>query len=160
MKKLLFPLLLVALLGTPSLLSSCSSSNDNDPAPQTPTTGTVTPNGNLTTLKTGTIAPQSGTPTTGMLTIVRDADNREFVQLADNFVSDFHTGTVTIYLAKDATNIGAQRRADATNVKVVALVNKNGRQVFLIDRGGLESFSTVVFYCETASINFGAAPLK
>ena len=158
MKNRTFPLLFTVLLAAPALLISCSDS-DNAPAPQAPTTSTVTPNGTVSTLKTGTIAPQSGTPTTGMLTIVRDADNREFVQLADDFKSDFHTGTVTIYLAKAATNIGVQRRADATSVKVVGLVNKDGKQAFLIDRG-LESFSTVVFYCETAAINFGAAPLR
>ncbi|GAA3945430.1 DM13 domain-containing protein [Hymenobacter algoricola] len=151
-------LLLATLLAAPALLASCSD-NENEPAPQSPTTSTVTPNGNVSTLKTGTITPQNGTPTTGMLTIVRDANNREFVQLADDFKSDFHTGTVTIYLAKATTNIGVQRRADAGSVKVVGLVNKNGKQVFLIDRG-LEAFSTVVFYCETAAINFGAAPLQ
>jgi Electron transfer DM13 len=158
MKNCIFPLLLATLLAAPTLLSSCTK-NEDDAAPNPPTTSTVTPNGAVSTLKAGTIAPQNGTPTTGMLTIVRDADNREFVQLADDFKSDFHTGTVTIYLAKAATNIGAQRRADASSVKVVGLVNKNGKQVFLIDRG-LESFTTVVFYCETAAINFGAAPLQ
>ena len=159
MKKPTISFLLVALLAAPGLLSSCSDNKDN-PAPQVPETSTVLPSGNVSTLKTGTIAPQNSTPTTGTLTIVRDANNREFVQLADDFKSDFHTGTVTIYLAKATTNIDTQRKADPTSVKVVGLVNKDGKQVFLINDGGSATYSTVVFYCETAAINFGAAPLQ
>ena len=149
-----FALLLLLSLA-PLGFSACS--NDDDPDPQT--VSTPDPVGNLASLKTGTIAPQNGTPTTGTLALVRDNQNQEYVQLNMDFMSDFHTGTVTVYLAKAATNIGAQRTAAASNVKAVGFVNKNGKQFLRLD-GSSANFSHVVIYCETAEINFGAAPLQ
>ncbi|MBT9392508.1 DM13 domain-containing protein [Hymenobacter sp. NST-14] len=144
--------LLLAL--APALFSACS---DNDPEPQI--ISSPDPVGTLTSLRTGSITPQNGTPTRGTLALVRDAQNQEFVQLNADFTSDFHTGTVTVYLAKADTRIGTQRAAAGSNVQVVGLVNKNGQQ-FLRLGGSSTGFSHVVFYCETAAINFGAAPLQ
>lgn len=149
-------LLLLALLATSPAFVACNG--NDDPEPQT--VFTADPVGNVTTLKSATITPQNGTPTTGSLTLVSDGNNNQFVQLADNFTSDFHTGTVTIYLAKAATNIGAQRRAAASNVKAVSFVNMNGKQAFRISDNMSAGFTHVVFYCETAEINFGAAQLQ
>ena len=151
MKKLF---LLLSLAAAPMLLPACSS---DDPAPQT--VFSPEPAGALTSLKTGTVTPQNGTPTNGSLAIVRDEQNREYVQLNPDFTSDFHTGTVTVYLAKTAARIGEQRAAAATNVRAVGFVNKNGKQ-FLELKDGSAGFNYVVFYCETAEINFGNSQLK
>ena len=147
-------LLLLSLV--PIGFTACSNDN-NEPAPQT--VSTPDPVGNLVSLKTGTIAPQNGTPTRGTLALVRDNQNQEFVQLNMDFTSDFHTGTVTVYLAKADTPLGTQRTAAASNVKAVSFVNKNGKQYLRLD-GSSAGFSHLVFYCETAEINFGAAPLQ
>jgi len=149
-----FFLLLLSL--APVTFSACSN-DDDDAAPQV--VSTRDPVGNLSSLKTGTITPQNGTPTRGTLAVVRDNQNQEFVQFNMDFTSDFHTGTVTVYLAKADTRIGAQRQATAANVKAVGFVNKNGKQFLRLD-GSSAGFSHVVFYCETAEINFGAAPLQ
>lgn len=155
MKKLFRPVLALSLLAALPAVVACS--NDDDPAPQV--MSTPDPVGTITSLKMGTITPQNGTPTRGTLAVIRDGQNQEFVQLNADFTSDFHTGTVTVYLAKDLTNIGAQRRAAATNVKSVGLVNRNGSQFLRID-GASAGFTHIVFYCESAAINFGASPLQ
>lgn len=148
------PLAILLLCLAPVLFSACSN---DDPEPQT--ISTPDPVGTLMSLKTGTIAPQNGTPTRGTLALVRDGQNQEFVQLNMDFTSDFHTGTVTVYLAKADTRIGVQRAAAASNVKAVGFVNRNGQQYLRLD-GSSAGFSHLVFYCETAEINFGAAPLQ
>lgn len=156
MKKLLHPLLALSLLAAlPAAFVACN--NDDDPEPDR--VFTADPVGMVTSLKTGTISPQNGTPTRGTLAVIRDAQNNEFVQLNEDFTSDFHTGTVTVYLAKDLTNIGMQRRAAAGNVKAVGFVNRNGKQFMRVD-GASAGFTHIVFYCETAEINFGASPLR
>ena len=130
------------------------------------TTDTVTqftsgPVGATTNLKTGTIARQNspGTPDTkGTLAIVQDSQNNQFIKLNSDFASGFSTGTVAVYLAKDMTEIKTQRTASASNILAAGFVNKNGEQYLKISN--VSGFDFVVFYCETAEVNFGAAPLK
>lgn len=136
-------------------VAACSESTTTQPTP----TDSNMPSGQTTTLRSGTITAENSTPTAGMVSIVRDAQNSEFISLGDNFVSDFHTGTVTIYLAKNAGNIGMQEAASASNVLKVAIVNKNGKQYFKIP-GSSAGFPYVVFYCATARINFGNSALS
>ena len=151
-------LLFVALLA--GGLTACSK--DDNPTVQASTDG---PSGTTTTLRTGTLTAENGTPTAGTVSIVRDANNAEWVSLADNFKSDFGTGTVAIYLAKTGGNIKSQRtKTDgspngAGNVLATGFVSKNGKQ-FLKLPAASSPFSYVVVYCETVEINFGNAQLK
>ena len=103
--------------------------------PSSPTTGTpeVRPSGAVQSLRAGTFIKQDGPPTSGPVAIVKDQDGTEFVELGDEFVSDFATGTVVLYFAKSAANIDEQRQADAANVSgIVGLVTRNGRQYMTI----------------------------
>jgi hypothetical protein len=150
------PLFMVALL-----LLLNSACKDKEVQPQ----ATDGPVGATTTLKTGTLTAENGTPTAGMLSIVRDQNNKEFLSLNDNFKSDFGTGTIAVYLAKTAANIKSQRtNADgspngAGNVKAIGFVDKNGKQYLKLPSAST-GFSYVVFYCETVEINFGNALLQ
>lgn len=150
--KSFFALFLVACA---FIATACSDNATTQPV----TTDPSMPSGATTTLRSGTITAENNTPTAGMVSIIRDAQNNEFVSLGDDFKSDFHTGTVTIYLAKTADNIGMQEAASASNVLKVALVNKNGKQYFKIPSSAA-GFPYVVFYCATAKINFGNSGLS
>jgi hypothetical protein len=133
------------------------------------TTATVTPAngpiGTTTTLKTGTLKPENGTPTAGMVSVVRDSNNDEYLAMGSDFKSDFGTGTVAVYLAKAATNIKSQRTTTAGapnglgNVLALGFVSKNGQQYLKLPAAS-SAFSYVVFYCETVEINFGNASLQ
>ena len=150
--------LLICLL----LLSSaaCKESSMNS-TPQ-PANGPV---GTTTALRTGTLKAENGTPTVGMVSVVRDANSDEYVALADDFKSDFGTGTVAVYLAKSAANIKSQRtKADgspngAGNVLAIGFLSKNGKQYLKLPTVST-GFSYLVLYCETVEINFGNAPLQ
>ena len=141
-------------------LTACSKSS-TDATPQ-PANGPI---GTVTTLKTGTLKSENGTPTAGMVSVLRDASNDEYVALANDFKSDFGTGTIAVYLAKSAANIKSQRtKADgspngAGNVLAVGFVSKNGQQYLKLPAAS-SAFSYVVLYCETVEINFGNAPLQ
>jgi hypothetical protein len=130
-----------------------------------PTTTVVNNNGPVaptTTLKTGTLVAENGTPTAGTLSIVKDANNEEWVSFNANFTSTFATGTVTVYLAKTAARIGTQRTLPpppVPNIVAVGFVTRNGAATMKIP-GSSTGFGYVVLYCETAEINFGNATLN
>ncbi|MES2734634.1 MAG: hypothetical protein V4714_22995 [Bacteroidota bacterium] len=129
---------------------------------ETVTDYTDGPIGMSTTLKTGSLARQNspGTPDTkGSLVVVKDAKNAEFLKLNADFQSGFATGTVAVYLAKSDGEIKAQRTAAASNIQAIGFVNKNGEQYLKVN-GSSAGFTHIVLYCETAEVNFAAAPLK
>ena len=150
-------LLVCLLLG---LTTACN--NDDEEAQPQATDGPV---GTVTTLQSGTLMAENGTPTMGTLAIVRDDNDDEFLSLNDDFRSDFATGTIVVYLAKTGANIKSQRtNADGTpngagNVQAIGFVNKNGQQYLKLPSAAT-GFSYVVFYCETVEINFGNALLR
>lgn len=150
---------LFALLLTAAATACKNDSNDAQPQ------STDGPSGATTTLRTGTLTAENGTPTAGTVSVVRDASNAEWLSLADNFKSDFGTGTVAVYFAKTAANIKSQRtKTDgspngAGNVLATGFVTKNGRQYLKLPASS-SPFPYVVFYCETVEINFGNAQLK
>ena len=92
-------ILFVALLAVG--MSACNK-DDNNPTTQVTTDG---PAGATTTLRTGTLTAENGTPTAGTVSTVRDVNGVEWLQLGSDFKSDFGTGTVTAYLAKTGANI-------------------------------------------------------
>ena len=124
------------------------------------------PIGTTTVLKTGTIAQQNapGTPaTSGTLSVIQDSKGTQFLKLDANFTSGFATGTVAIYFAKTNGEIKTQRNGGTTasNVRAIGFVNKAGEQFISLNGSNLFSgFSFVVFYCETAEVNFGSSPLQ
>lgn len=155
MKKLFTPVLALTLL-TATALVSCSK---NDPEPQDNTV--VAPDTSVTTLKTASVTAQGGTQSSGSLAIVRDETGKELVQLNEDFVTEFHTGSLGVYLAKSDGQVNAQQAAGAGNVLKVGTIVKNGKQFLEIPtKGAYTGFSHVVFYCEAARYNFAAAALK
>ena len=124
------------------------------------------PIGTTTVLKSGIITQQNapGTPaTTGTLSVIQDSKGNQFLKLDANFTSGFSTGTVAIYFAKTNAEIKTQRNggATATNVRAIGFVNKAGEQFISLNGTNLfTGFSFVVFYCETAEVNFGSSPLN
>jgi Electron transfer DM13 len=156
MKKVTFvKSFMLCALGATVLLSSCKKKDD--PAPVT--IYTENPVGTTTILSSGTIVSQNGPATSGDVEILKDANNSEFIHLKSNFVSGFSTGTVVVYLAKATTKIGDQRAISASNVKAVGFVSANGERYLKIN-GSSAGYGNVVFYCETAEVNFGASTLN
>jgi hypothetical protein len=142
-----------------SLLCACTKTETN-------TEFSNLPVGATTILKTGTITQQNGPgtpPTSGGLSVIQDSKGTQFLKLEANFTSGFSTGTVAIYFAKTNAEIKVQRNGGSTASNVLALgfVNKAGeRYIPLAGAGLFNGFSYVVFYCETAEVNFGAAQLN
>ncbi len=124
------------------------------------------PIGTTSVLKTGNIAQQNapGTPpTSGNLSIIQDSKGNQFLKLDGNFTTGFATGTVAVYFAKTNQEIKNQRNGGTTpgNVKALGFVNKAGEQYIQLSSAGLATgYSYVVFYCETAEVNFGSAMLN
>ena len=124
------------------------------------------PIGAITTLKTGTITQQNGpgTPaTSGGLSVIQDSKGTQFLKLDASFTSGFSTGTVAVYFAKTNGEIKTQRNGGTTasNVRALGFVGKAGEQYIQLASAGLfNGYSFVVFYCETAEVNFGSSPLN
>ena len=147
---------LVLLLASAVPLLGC---NSDTAQPIINNNGPVAP---TTVLRAGTLTPENGTPTAGMLNIVKDANNDQWVTFSPSFASSFATGTVAVYLAKSSTSIGSQRTLPpppVPNILAVGFVGKNGEQSIKIP-GSSTGFGYVVLYCETAEINFGHAALN
>ena len=149
--------LFMALAST--FLSACSKT-------ETTTEFSNLPIGATTSLKAGTIVQQNspGTPpTSGSLAVIQDSKGNQFLKLDASFTSGFATGTVAVYFAKTNGEINAQRNGGTTpgNVLALGFVSKAGEKYFQLAGTGLfTGYSYVVFYCETAEVNFGAAPLN
>ncbi len=154
MKKTIFLLFAVA-----TIAHSCKKT-------ETVTEFSDLPIGAITTLRTGTISQQNapGTPpTSGSLSVIQDSKGTQFLKLDASFMSGFSTGTVAVYFAKTNGEIKNQRNGGTTASNVLALgfVGKAGEKYFQLSNAGLfTGFSFVVFYCETAEVNFGSAPLN
>jgi hypothetical protein len=105
------------------------------------------PIGAVTVLKTGAITQQNapGTPpTSGGLSVIQDSKGTQFLKLENEEIKTQRNGGTT-----------------AGNVKAVGFVNKAGEQyIQLATSGAFTGYSFVVFYCETAEVNFGASELK
>jgi hypothetical protein len=122
-------------------------------APTTP--GTPAP----TTLRTGAMLPQGGVPSSGTVSIVRHADGKESVSFDTNFRTDFHTGSLGVYLALSDGLVRVQRAANPANVLRVGTITRDGAQTLAIP-GSAAGFSHVIIHCDPAMYNFGAAQLQ
>ena len=111
------------------------------------------------TLRTGPMMPQGGVPSSGTVSIERDAMGAESVRFAANFRTDFHTGSLGVYLAKSDALVRVQRAANPTNVVRIGTITRDGAQVLAI-AGSATGYSHVIIHCDPAQYNFGAALLQ
>ncbi len=150
----------IVMFSVATLIAIAGCKKD-DPAPAQ-TVFNVGPVPPTTTLRTGTLTAENATPTAGSVSIVRDANNEEWISFGSNFTSTFATGTVAVYLAKSNARIGSQRTLPpppVPNILSAGFVAVNGAQSIKI-RASSTGFSHVVLYCETAEINFGNAAMN
>ena len=141
---------LLALL----LLAACNKNTDA-PAP----TNVAPAGATYTTLRQGTVVAQGGVSSGGMVAVVKGSDGNEYVQFKSDFHSDFHTGSLGIYLAKSNDLIKNQRAADPANVLRVGTITQSGMQQLAIT-GMSAGFSHLILHCDAAQYNFGAAALQ
>jgi hypothetical protein len=111
------------------------------------------------TLRTGTMMSQGGVPSSGTLAIERDAAGAEFVRFDASFRTDFHTGSLGVYLAMSSAAIRSQRTANPANVLRVGTITRDGAQTLAIP-GSATGFTHVIIHCDPAMYNFGAALLQ
>ena len=144
------------LLASLLLLAAC---NKNTDAP-VPTSAPAAPAGvTYTTLRMGTVVAQGGVMSGGMLAVAKGSNGTEYVQFKTDFHSDFHTGSLGIYLAKSSDLIRNQRAANPANVLRVGTITQSGMQQLAIT-GMSAGFSHVILHCDAAQYNFGAAALQ
>ena len=155
MKKLNRRPFLRSALAATLLLAACNKNTDAPvPAAPAPPVGLT-----YTTLRQGTVVAQGGVMSGGMLAVAKGSDGREYLQFKADFHSDFHTGSLGIYLAKSNDLIRNQRAADAGNVLRVGTITQSGAQQLAIT-GMSAGFSHVILHCDAAQYNFGAAALQ
>ena len=152
MKKRLASRFLLPVLAGGLLLSACSKQAD-EPTPA------AAPADSVTILRTGTVMAQGGVMSGGTVAIVRGADGAEYVQFNPDFHSDFHTGSLGIYLAKSNDLVRNQRALNPANVVRVGTITQSGAQRLSIT-GVSTGFSHVILHCDPAQYNFGAAALQ
>ena len=111
------------------------------------------------TLRMGAMQPQGGVPSSGTVAIVRDPTGTEAIRFEDNFRTDFHTGSLGVYLAKSDDLIRTQRAANPSNVVRVGTITRGGAQTLAIS-GSAAGFTHVIIHCDAAQYNFGAALMQ
>ena len=138
-----------------SLLLAACNKNTDAPAPTPAAPAGVT----YTTLRQGTVMAQGGVSSGGMVAVVKGSNGTEYVQFKADFHSDFHTGSLGIYLAKSNDLIRNQRAANSANVLRVGTITQSGMQQLAIT-GMSADFSHLILHCDAAQYNFGAAALQ
>ncbi|MGY3091355.1 hypothetical protein ACVWYF_004421 [Hymenobacter sp. UYAg731] len=112
-----------------------------------------------TTLRTGTMMAQGGVMSGGSLALERDAAGTEFVRFNADFRTDFHTGSLGVYLAKSDGLVRVQVAANPANVVRVGTITRDGAQTLAIP-GSATGFTHVIIHCDAAQYNFGAALMQ
>lgn len=148
-----FMLLAVAATSI-ALLAGCNKNTDA-PAPTLAAPAGLT----YTALRQGTVMAQGGVSSGGVVAIAKGSNGIEYVQFKPDFHSDFHTGSLGIYLAKSNDLVKNQRAANPTNVLRVGTITQSGEQQLAIT-GASAGFSHVILHCDAAQYNFGAAALQ
>lgn len=153
-KRFQFRFLLPSLAATALALAACNKNTDA-PAPIPAAPAGVS----YTTLRQGTVMAQGGVSSGGMVAIAKGSDGLEYVQFKPDFHSDFHTGSLGIYLAKSNDLIRNQRAANPANVLRVGTITQSGAQQLAVT-GMSAGFSHLILHCDAAQYNFGAAALQ
>jgi hypothetical protein len=133
---------------------SLVSCGDKDGDPMAPDDNVMVV-GQIDVLKSGTLSAQSSTNTQGMVSLVKDASGKYFVQLSDTFTTKFSTGTVTVYLATSQT----LNPNSASTYQLVSIVGKPGEQFFALPRLPDAKLTHAIIWCGAAAIPFGFAKL-
>ena len=153
-KHFLSRMVLPGLAATALALAACNKNTDAPtPAPAAPAGVTYA------TLRQGTVQAQGGVSSGGQVAIAKGSDGSEYVQFKADFHSDFHTGSLGIYLAKSNELVKNQRAANPANVLRVGTITQSGAQQLAIT-GMSAGFSYVILHCDAAQYNFGAAALR
>ena len=135
-------------------LAGCNKNTDM------PTPTPAAPAGiSYTTLRHGTVQAQGGVSSGGQVAIAKGSDGNEYVQFKADFHSDFHTGSLGIFLAKSNDLIRNQRAVNPANVQRVGTITQSGAQQLAIT-GMSAGFSHIILHCDAAQYNFRAAPLQ
>ncbi|SHJ62230.1 hypothetical protein SAMN02745146_3560 [Hymenobacter daecheongensis DSM 21074] len=152
---LAFPrLIFLVLVAVATVLSACNKDIVDPPG-----AGVVVVPAGPATVRTGTMRPQGGVPSSGTLALERDASGTEYVRFDASFRTDFHTGSLGVYLAKSDELVRVQRAASAANVLRVGTITRDGAQTLAIP-GSSTGFTHVIIHCDPAQYNFGAALLQ
>ena len=147
-------LLLTALAASTLAFASCNKNTDAPaPAPAAPAGVTYS------TLRQGTVMAQGGVSSGGQIAVAKGSDGIEYVQFKPDFHSDFHTGSLGIYLAKSSDLVKNQRATDPASVLRVGTITQSGAQQLAIT-GMSAGFSHIILHCDAAQYNFGAAALQ
>lgn len=141
-----FYFILVSIL----LLAACRE--ETDEAPMNPAVEVSEP---LEVLKSGALSNQSGAGTRGTMRLIKDASNKHFIELSDNFTTKFSTGTVTVYLSTSAS----LRLNEAGSFLLLGLANKPGSHFFELAGNPDPKFTHGIIWCGAAGIPFGNAKL-
>ncbi|MBB6327400.1 PBP1b-binding outer membrane lipoprotein LpoB [Algoriphagus iocasae] len=138
------------------IITSCSSTPDEmDPLSPDPVSK-VDPVGVILSIKEGMLMPQSGTNTTGMIELVSDEAGKYFLRLGNDFKSDFHTGTVTVYLSTSSK----LQLSESGSFQKVGIVNESGEHFFVLPNLPESKFSHGIIWCGAAGIPFGYGSLN
>ena len=153
-KRFPFRLLLTVLAASTLAFASCNKNTDaSAPAPAAPAGVTYS------TLRQGTVMAQGGVSSGGQIAVAKGSDGIEYVQFKPDFHSDFHTGSLGIYLAKSSDLVKNQRATDPASVLRVGTITQSGAQQLAIT-GMSAGFSHIILHCDAAQYNFGAAALQ
>ena len=102
---------------------------------------------------------QGGVSSGGGVAVAKGSDGIEYVQFKADFHSDFHTGSLGIYLAKSDDLVRNQRAANPANVLRVGPITQSGAQQLAV-MGMSAGFTHLILHCDAAQYNFGAAALQ
>ena len=102
----------------------------------------------------GSITPGASPKTVGTAELGTDGTSGpQVLHLGKDFVSDFVTGDLTLFLSKTANY-------DAAQVQLVSLVSKNGEAYYKVSPTVSAAYKYLIVYCAVAKAQFGAAELK
>lgn len=133
-------------------LISCDNGKDHEPTGLTDP-AVKTKLENYEVLNEGSFTSQSGSGTRGKIQQVSAEDGAYFIRLSKDFMSSFHTGTVTVYLSTSAK----LTLSDKNSYQLVSVVDKGGEHFLKLSRIPDPKFTHGILWCGAAAIPFGYA---
>jgi hypothetical protein len=117
------------------------------------------PAGAFTSAKSGTFVEQNATGSKGAARLGTDTKSVQFLELGSDFVSNFGTGTVTVYLST-SKDFKADPMKGNPDLRLLGGVTKAGQKYFKLDPKADAKFTHVILWCASANVPFGFAELK